>query len=323
MIKIIVSMLTDLATFTVLWIIQLFIFACIGYLIFGELYEYRDLQNTLIMLLESSLGQWDFNIYNDLKIGPMYGVGYHIIVITVNMILLLNLVIAILTETYVRFSKVKLGLYYDGVVDAISNFKYDKKYGAMITAIPPFNVLMFFATPLFLLTKNPRKLKKINNVLTQITYFPIAAILITIFVSCNICMVPFAYLFALLHKGKLCFMDRIHRDRKQLMKEFTFFAFFGILLLLLSQIKDAYYFAKQLFNWKMEKLDHHKVDSISITAFTTLEGVVKQIIKDLELKTNQDQSFVRSIEVTKKLRDALEIPKCLQILIFGKFSSIH
>jgi hypothetical protein len=104
MIKIIVSMLTDLATFTVLWIIQLFIFACIGYLIFGELYEYRDLQNTLIMLLESSLGHWDFNIYNDLKIGRMYGVGYHIVVITVNMILLLNLVIAILTETYVRFS---------------------------------------------------------------------------------------------------------------------------------------------------------------------------------------------------------------------------
>jgi hypothetical protein len=43
-----------------------------------------------------------------------------------NLILLLNLVIAILTETYIRFSKVKLGLYYDGVVDAISTLKYDK-----------------------------------------------------------------------------------------------------------------------------------------------------------------------------------------------------
>lgn len=108
----------------------------------------------------------------------------------------------------------KLGLYYDGVLDAISNFKYDKKYGAMITAIPPFNVLMFFATPLFLLTKNPRKLRKINHTFTQITYSPIAVILIVIFVAGNICMLPFAYLFALLHKGKLCFMKRTHRDRR-------------------------------------------------------------------------------------------------------------
>jgi len=37
MIKIVVSMLKDLATFSILWIIQLFIFACIGFLIFGEL----------------------------------------------------------------------------------------------------------------------------------------------------------------------------------------------------------------------------------------------------------------------------------------------
>jgi Polycystin cation channel len=106
MIKIIVSMLQDLATFTVLWIIQLFIFACIGYLIFGELNEYRDLPNTLILLLQASLGSSDYTIYNQLEIGPMYGIGFHVVVVIMNMILLLNLVIAILTETYVRFAKV-------------------------------------------------------------------------------------------------------------------------------------------------------------------------------------------------------------------------
>lgn len=75
----------------------MFIFACIGYLIFGELYEYRDLPNTLILLLQASLGKWDFEIYNQLKIGPSWGILFIVVVIIVNMIMLLNFVIAILT----------------------------------------------------------------------------------------------------------------------------------------------------------------------------------------------------------------------------------
>jgi hypothetical protein len=84
------------------------------------------LTDTVILLLQTSLGSWDFNIYNELEIGSTFGIIFHVIVIIMNLILLLNLVIAILTETYIRFSKVKLGLYYDGVVDAISALKYDK-----------------------------------------------------------------------------------------------------------------------------------------------------------------------------------------------------
>ena len=93
---------------------------------FGELFEYRDLPNTLILLLQASLGHWNFGIYDQLEIGSMYGIGFEIIVMIINTLLFLNLVIAILTETYVRFAKVQLGLYYDGVVDAITNLKYDK-----------------------------------------------------------------------------------------------------------------------------------------------------------------------------------------------------
>ena len=36
MIKIIMSMLKDLTTFAVIWSIQLFLFACVGVLLFGE-----------------------------------------------------------------------------------------------------------------------------------------------------------------------------------------------------------------------------------------------------------------------------------------------
>ena len=152
-----------------------------------------------------------------------------------NLILLLNLVIAILTETYIRFSKVQLGLYYDGVVDAISNLKYDKRYGAMITAIPPFNMLMFLATPIFIFTKNPRRLKQINRTLTMITYLPLAFVLIIVFAAINVVLMPFAFVFAIAHKIKLCFFaPRIHRSRQSMLNDLGIFLVFGIFFLSLS-----------------------------------------------------------------------------------------
>lgn len=87
----------------------------------------------------------------------------------------------------------------------------------MITAVPPFNVLMFLMTPIFLLVKNPRKLRKINHALTLITYMPIAFIFTIIFAVINIVLLPFAYVFAIAHKIKLCFSPRIHRSRKNLL----------------------------------------------------------------------------------------------------------
>ena len=42
MIKIVIVMLKELAIFVILWVIQLFIFTCIGILVFGELPEYLD-----------------------------------------------------------------------------------------------------------------------------------------------------------------------------------------------------------------------------------------------------------------------------------------
>lgn len=64
MIKIIMSMLYDINTFAILWAVQLFFFSCVGVLLFGELDEYGNIFDSLIMLFEASLGQWDMTIYD-------------------------------------------------------------------------------------------------------------------------------------------------------------------------------------------------------------------------------------------------------------------
>ena len=81
------------------------------------------------------------------------------------------------------------------------------------------------------------------------TYFPIACILMIIFAVLNICLIPFAYVFALVHKTKLCLSIRIHRNRKELVLDLILFFLLGIVLLSLSQITDIYYFTRHLFFW--------------------------------------------------------------------------
>lgn len=185
------------------------------------------------------------------------------------------------------------------MVDAIGNWKYDRKYGAMITAVPPFNVLMFFATPLFFVTKNARTLKKINRVLTQITYMPLALFYLCVFIAVNASLTPFAFLYSLLQKIKNCSVAQNHRSKREMYKDLGMFAILGFVLLALAETKDAYYFTKQLFHWNMQKLDHHKVDKISVTAFKSLERVVRKVIEDQKGKrlevSNKEVNMISTI----------------------------
>lgn len=311
MIKIIQTMLGELITFSILWVIQLFIFACLGTLIFADIPEFYAFYDTMVMLFETSMGEWDLNIYNDSVLGKEVGEVYHILVVILNLILLLNLVIAILSETYARFSKLKLGLYYDGVVDAIPSYKYDKQYGAMICAVPPFNVLMVPFTPIFYCVKNPRHLRVINKYLSMFAYLPIAVIMTIIFTVMNLLLIPFAYVFAVVHKIKLVTAPRIYRSRSDLIKDLAFFFFFGWGLLFLSQFTDAYYFMKHLFYWNAQKLDGTKVDSISISAFSKLEEIVKRETTKLHEEDNKTNYRMPTIRLIKVIREELEIQRCI------------
>jgi hypothetical protein len=50
LIRIVHVMLKELGIFLIIWAIQLFIFTCIGFLIFGQLPEYSNFLDVLIML---------------------------------------------------------------------------------------------------------------------------------------------------------------------------------------------------------------------------------------------------------------------------------
>ena len=74
------------------------------------------------MLLEASVGNWLLSMYDGLPFGDEMGEIFHIVCVTVNMILFFNLIIAILSEKYNILSPAKLGLYYDGIISSMPGY---------------------------------------------------------------------------------------------------------------------------------------------------------------------------------------------------------
>lgn len=64
-----------------------------------------------------------------------YGYALHVAVLFFFLILLLNLLIAIMSDEYAALANVKTGLYWKSVILEMPKFKYSKYYGAL-TMLP-------------------------------------------------------------------------------------------------------------------------------------------------------------------------------------------
>ena len=129
LITITINMLRDLFIFFILFMIELTAFSCVGILSFGNLQDYNSVSVTLVMFFQSALGDWDLSIYEDAgsDAKKWYGIIFHIFVIAVNMLLLVNLVIAIMSDTYRYFAEIKLGLFSQGIIEAIPSYRNNKR----------------------------------------------------------------------------------------------------------------------------------------------------------------------------------------------------
>ena len=159
-------------------------------------------------------------------------------------------VIAIMTDTYRLYAEVKLGLFAQGIIEAIPSYKNNKYYGALISATPPFNMLTMLCLPVMLLIKDKKKLESFNMAVCRIIYFPVCVFSAVYFTICNIILVPFAFFKALWHKMLLWRRsdDEIYR------RNFFFFLLLGIPILLISIFTDLYWFTRHSNMWSIQRV---------------------------------------------------------------------
>lgn len=72
-----------------------------------------------------------------------------LIFVIINLLILLNVVIAMMTDTYSLMSSVRKGLYNYNIVKATYSYKLDSQYGGLILLPPPLCIISFLTIPIY------------------------------------------------------------------------------------------------------------------------------------------------------------------------------
>ena len=212
---------------------------------------------------ESSLGSWSTDVYcENVEFSEpkapneslcKLGVIYTILFLLVNLVLILNLVIALLSSIFAFYEDKTLGLYYEVIVALFPSMEYDDKYGSIVCAIPPFNMLILPFQWLSVLPLNESFLINYNKFQCHILYIAQALMFTTGFSICNIIYVPITYVQHTLSLIKTLTdadetMDELE-EKIERAKTIVKFIFFGFFYLLLSVPVDGFVFFYNLYTF--------------------------------------------------------------------------
>ena len=115
------------------------IFALIGTGLFYDLEQYSHFFNSMVHLYESALGGFDFSIYENGKTSEAIGKLYMIIFLLATTILLLNFLIAIMSETYARLKNYSQGMKFAEVIKIRVIYEPDPVYSCLVRSLPLLN----------------------------------------------------------------------------------------------------------------------------------------------------------------------------------------
>lgn len=95
----------------------------------------------------------------------VFGDFYVIIIVITFNILILNLIIAILSNTYNMFDTKSTGLYLSKILNSRDEMTYDENYGAFLLTMTPLNIVTLPFVPYALFKKPSREMNTMITVL--------------------------------------------------------------------------------------------------------------------------------------------------------------
>jgi len=294
MYKMMGNMIYKLVIFLVIWAVILGMFTCVAILCFGEIEFFYNLFDVLIMFFESGLGAWDYSLYHGYNddqepLDTLYYIGvlFQCLFLLINLVLMLNFVIAILTNTFAELDTVKTGLFYQQLINIFPVYDWDDKYGYILCAQSPLNVFLPLMVPWTVLySQDDEALMKLNQRFALVFYLPFAVGLTLFFAVVNILLVPVAYGTQLI---RLFFSIFLVGDLKDVIKRILTtvkFGIFGPILLGISIIVDPIVFFQHLFNTpKFDSMNNDfEVKRFTAKGITLFEETCNEVHNELKEK---------------------------------------
>lgn len=255
--KIVSQMMVDLARFYMIWAVILLSLTSLCCLVFMEVPEYHNFGTALNMHFDWALGAFDSSIYctEDLP-GEICieGKVFLFVFNTLNVVTLLNLLIAIMGSVYGMFEDKQQGLYYEVLVGKFTTMEYEDRYGAGVVGAPWNIMVLPFQWILIFDCWSDDFLRSYNDFLCHLLYLPVALLNIGFFIIMNSISAPLAY-FKLLYSltRRVCKMKKASDNESEsniCTKLLTVFKFllFGPIVLAVSIPVDCFVYIYNLFS---------------------------------------------------------------------------
>ena len=210
-------MFNDIKVFLYIWVTVLVMFTCSGILLFQGIDELQHIKEGFLFWISAGLGDWDLSIFDHYRdnfdppreFHRYVGIYTLLTFVFINVVVLINVVIAMMTDTYRVMTDLRKGVYNYNIIRAAPAYKLDKYYGGLILTTNPFCILSFMLLPFYWFIKNKETLHSLNSRFYLVNYTLVAMPLGVIFFVVNLAMMPFAYLKTCVHKVNLARMGVI------------------------------------------------------------------------------------------------------------------
>lgn len=321
LVKIVGKMSGDFFNFLALYAILVVMFAIVGCFNFmdaqsangKETYlqlRFETLQEACFTVLDASIGVYDLALFDNSEPYQKHlGQFFTIALVVTFKILILNLIIAILSNTYHQFDSQSGGLYLSKILNSRDELLHDENYGAFLLSLPPLSLLTIPALPVAIFAKPS---EAINKALTMVQYCFFILMLYGMFLVGSALMLPFSFLRSVLHKLQAVTRSVETREYISSSAEALFFVIFGLPLLFMCLLTDAYYFWLNNFRSELKTIVIDRdVSLLSIDAIRELKKVVAKF----------SAAKIRSVEynhMSQIFRRKYGVENSIQYLIFGQ-----
>lgn len=171
LVMIIVKMVDKSFRFLVISTLFLLGFSLIGNTLFNDLTEFRNFWISLNTMYQSALGGFDFSIFAASSVtAEVYGRIFLAIYLLGFMILILNFLIAILSETFAYYITTANALKLKEIIKLRAIYEEHEHYHCLVKAPILVNFYMVFMAPLVVIFKS----RKLNNIMLHVEFSIVA-----------------------------------------------------------------------------------------------------------------------------------------------------
>jgi len=194
LLKILAKMANDFINFVTIYLILVIMFSVVGNLNFlFDCPEYSTLFDSFIFVVDCSMGNFDFGVFEEIENERLRNIGkaYLLALVVFFALLILNLIIAILSNTYNHNEPMSNGLFLSQILQARDDLKYDEVYGSFLVSLTPLNFITFPFVPYAIFRGSSERL---NNFVMQMQYIILQLLMFFLFLLISILLLPLAFL---------------------------------------------------------------------------------------------------------------------------------